>query len=50
MLQWVKNVVALSPVATEAQRVKASRISTAAVKVAAEAWIQSLAQELPYAT
>ena len=33
-----------------AQWVKGPRVATAEAQVAAEAWIQSLAQELPYAT
>ena len=58
MTQWVKNSIAAAWVAVEVQVrspcplqwVKGSGIATAELQVAAVAWIQSLAQELPYDT
>ena len=56
MVQWVKNPTATAWVTVEAQVqflslvqwVKGSSIATAVVWVVDAAWIQSLAQELPY--
>ena len=55
--QWIKNLTAVAQVTVEAgsisasvQWVKGPGIATAVVNVAGAAWIQSLAQELPYAT
>ena len=57
MAQWVKNLTAVAGVTTEVQvqspgpdrQIKGSGIAAAVVQVTASAWIQSLAQELPYA-
>ena len=56
--RWVKNLTAVAAVAMEVRvqsptrhsGLKESSIATAVAYVAAMVWIQSLAQELPYAT
>ena len=61
MAQWVKNQTAggsgveawvrsLAPIPSLVQWVKGSSIATAASQIIAAVQIQSLAQELPYAT
>ena len=47
MVQWVKKPTAAAQVAVEACVLS---LALALQQVAAAAWIQSLAQELPYAT
>ena len=57
MAQWVKDLTAVAQVAAEAQvcspaqrsGLKGSAVAAASAQVAAVAWIQSLAQKLPYA-
>ena len=53
MVQWVKNPTVMvrvpGSIPSPAQWVKWCGVAEAVAEVAAMAWIQSLAQELPYA-
>ena len=49
MVQWVKNPTTEAQVQSLDQWVKGSSISTTLAEVTVAAWVQSLAQELPYA-